>query len=116
MRVASHEDIPVVVLDTVTGERRRVTDRSWWYWAESNGSCDCNREMLFNDGDLDCDIPCRQARYLIVEVEGDDLAEFNHGYPADLVRKHCVIPPEHWGEGVRSDGSHYFTHADLAPR
>jgi hypothetical protein len=109
------ETITVKLLDTQTGKTAVVDNDSHWYWGEGNGSCDCNRALAF-DVDFD-DLPnhcigCH--RYLIVEVSTNDIAEFNWHYPADLVRKYVVVPPEHFGETPNADGMMMFTHKELA--
>ena len=83
----------VVILDTQTGERK-TTDESFdwdaYWWAEGNGSCDCNREIPFVGLDFS-DCFCKGAkRYLIVEAESKEysLDEYNSDYPAELKEKH----------------------------
>lgn len=89
----------VTLLDTQTG--RTKSTREWgiaarpWpsaWWARGNGSCDCNRELVF-----DCDVEetgtcLGSARYLVVGVETPDgtplgsafVDEMNEDYPAAL--------------------------------
>ena len=81
----------VILLDTVTGERR-ATDESFDYsafwWAEGNGSCDCNRELIFGrDSRRGTCLGCE--RYLIVNAESDEytLEEYNEDYSEELVRR-----------------------------
>ncbi len=89
-------DIPltVTVLDTVTGEQgTQNTPFGTYWWAEGNGSCDCNRATFFpeqvneagNVVDEDTGY-CRGCiRYRIVDAQpllaGYTLADFNEGYP-----------------------------------
>ena len=72
--------VTVTVLDTVTG--RTAIDSNWSreWWATGNGSCDCNRELLFGeDSDSDTCLGCH--RYRIVAVgDGGPLDELNAGY------------------------------------
>ena len=57
-------------------------DSEFW-WLEGNGSCDCNRRIVFGH-DTDDD-QCVSERYLIVAaeplLEGYTLTDFNEGYP-----------------------------------
>lgn len=99
----SGDTITVEILDTATGERAWVEERSipfWWH--EGNGGCDCNRRLLAfpeneDDGEEGYCSGCH--RYLIVATEGDTegrtLWDFNEDYPAELVEKHLgPKPPE----------------------
>lgn len=92
MSQAEDPPIRVTVLDTQTG--RRVDDRrfSAWWWAEGNGSCDCNRELIVQmkvpEGPGVC-LGCQ--RYLIISAPADcgySLRELNEGYPEDLLEAH----------------------------
>ena len=86
--------------DTVTGEEVAVDEpgfeASWW--ADGNGSCDCNRARYFDGADdtLETDIRTKHPglkqwqdvcygarRILIVAAETDEytLAELNASYP-----------------------------------
>lgn len=74
----------VTIKDIVTGQ---VAVAPWeefdaFWWAEGNGSCDCNRQLAF---DQDYYGECKSERYLIVGVDGDTqgrtLEDFNAGYP-----------------------------------
>ena len=73
----------VTIQDTQTGETAVAPwdefDAFWW--AQGNGSCDCNRQLAFGQ-DRGCE--CRSERYLIVAVEGDtggrSINDFNSGY------------------------------------
>jgi hypothetical protein len=84
----------VTILDTQTGEKK-TTDETFdfdaYWWAEGNGSCDCNREIPFVG--LEMSNPCRTERYLIVEAESDEysLEEYNSDYPAGLKEKHLCV-------------------------
>ena len=108
----SDDAIKVTLLDTKTGDRYEGPP-GWtaYWWADGNGSCDCNRDVgspetlaadaawmadgLTDAGD-DVDHACVSVRYLVVAVdpmpEGYTLADFNRGYPRDLIIKR--IGPE----------------------
>lgn len=85
----------VTILDTVTGTLKRTEDSEHfntydaYWWAEGNGSCDCNRGLLFEDVEVEefggfC---IGATRYLIVEAEDKtfSLKEYNENYPYSLV-------------------------------
>jgi hypothetical protein len=80
----------VTLLDTKTGERRDCSTwldgshLSFYFWAEGNGSCDCNRAIAFQQGEgkdyaeeqrldlgLQPDICLGSKRWLVVDVSGD---------------------------------------------
>lgn len=82
---AEADRVRVVVRDTWTGDV--ATDDRWdaLWWMEGNGSCDCNRALLFGHPNVRegyCD-GC--VRYWIVSVtpmpEGCTLDDFNQDYP-----------------------------------
>lgn len=86
--VTQANELAVTVLDTVTGESRTLpfTFDPFW-WTEGNGSCDCNRRLMFFPEHE----PAREEgyclgceRYRIVGVapmpDGYTLDEFNEGY------------------------------------
>lgn len=90
----------VTLLDTQTGETREVGGILDFWWAEGNGSCDCNREPYFghNSGSDQC---IGAKRYLIIKAEpvtrpprvlGYTLAEYNEDYPKELLDK--FLPKE----------------------
>ena len=79
-----HRCVTVTILDTVTGETRKDSRHTPWFWAFGNGDCDCNRSLVF-DPDLE-EIECGEWRYYIIAVEGDETGyvigeDYNHGYP-----------------------------------
>lgn len=82
-------DVPVrvTIRDTVTGdEREGMKGMCTWWWAEGNGSCDCNRELAFKPIEkLEGGTCAGYLRYRIVAVDpllpGYTLADFNQGYP-----------------------------------
>lgn len=81
--------IAVTILDTATGELRRtpaIFGHRWW--AEGNGSCDCNRIIM--DPPFPYGGECAgRRRYLIVDAEGGHpVSAYNQGYPAELVAAH----------------------------
>jgi hypothetical protein len=89
--------VHVRLLDTETGERVWSNDEfkngfiAFW-WAEGNGSCDCNRRYVF---DIECAPDERYCigakRFLICNVVGDTggytLRDFNADYPVELRKK-----------------------------
>jgi len=79
----------VVILDTETGKLATETGAVGFFWAEGNGSCDCNREDLFDvDTEGDTCIGCH--RYLIVahNYPNYSINEMNSDYPKDLINKY----------------------------
>lgn len=96
----------LVIRDTVTGREVTVeSDASEFWWADGNGSCDCNRASEFPDIDAEIDAAIRaqhpelpdhvgycygSRRFLIVECDDPcvDLANVNSTYPNELVSAH----------------------------
>lgn len=100
--------ITVTVLDTKTGQTATCSAHTAWFWAESNGSCDCNRAPLFPGavaevyrekephrwyatGESFC---FGSERFLITAADTTDfsLRELNYDYPAELLAQH--LPQE----------------------
>jgi hypothetical protein len=56
------------ILDRVTG-KTHVTERAYslFWWAEGNGSCDCNRGPTPN-----FDVECKCERFVVVDVDCDE--------------------------------------------
>jgi hypothetical protein len=91
------EAIKPMFLDIVTGKTVAVDQYmsgfDLWWWSEGNGSCDCNRELLFKP-DAECDGVCLGAhRYVAVDVDiadadakADAIELMNSSYP-DEARK-----------------------------
>ena len=86
----------ITILDTQTGIRRQVDkpfDAFWW--AEGNGSCDCNRSRFM---EVDTGKPqgwCQGSlRFLIVAADEDSytLREYNADYPDAILEAH--LPKE----------------------
>jgi len=79
----------VTILDTLTGKTATDFGNYGFYWSEGNGSCDCNRETLF---DIETEgsncINCE--RYLIIKHDypGYSLDEMNSDYSQKLKDKH----------------------------
>lgn len=84
--------ITVTILDTQTGEIRQSPPypEEWknggfstYWWTKGNGSCDCNRKIVFDRED---DANCESVRYRIIAVDplldSYTLDDFNDGYPA----------------------------------
>lgn len=84
------ERITVELLDTETGERR-MSERQFsaFWWAEGNGSCDCNRRSYFAGNEFD-GVCAGATRYLVVRANTTaySLDELNHAYPEELRRRH----------------------------
>lgn len=82
----------VTILDTLTGKTVKDSEEYGCYWAEGNGSCDCNREMLFGLGsDTGSCINCE--RFLIIEHNYPTycLAEMNSDYAMELKNRHIKV-------------------------
>ena len=102
----------ITLLDTKTGDTKEIEDtysESWW--AEGNGSCDCNRAIFFegtyeelsnkhkkdNPELYDKKKPWQTycigcQRILIIKIDSKEysLEEFNEGYPEELIKKHLT--------------------------
>lgn len=73
--------IAVTLWDSVTGETLENAGGSWYWWTEGNGSCDCNRGILFDHRYAGDGMPCVSKRYYVVATSRGDIADFNPGYP-----------------------------------
>jgi hypothetical protein len=93
----------VTLLDTKTGETREVAGINGFQWAENNWSCDCNRAGYFGppedfvEGENTCD-GCHRFLVTAFESEGLEqdhahytLADFNSGYPDELLAEHGIL-------------------------
>ena len=103
----------LTLLDTETGERRETGEfaSSYFWWAEGNGSCDCNRAIEFGKEDemeerfpppddfpqgAGACIGC--TRFIAVDVHGDlegmekslILEGMNQEYPKELLAKYVA--------------------------
>ena len=94
------------ILDLNTGRRRsHKSPFGPQYWLDGNGSCDCNRALVFepdfNLGQKTC-AGCH--RYLIVETDAPDITpwEFNQFYPEALRRQAGISEPE--PEKLKAEG------------
>ena len=93
--------LKLTLLDTQTGETVGVESQfSAFWWAEGNGSCDCNRVIYFPTAKEELEAAQRQAhpelkewqslcgceRFLIVSAETEEytLDELNSDYPKAL--------------------------------
>lgn len=87
----------LTMLDTKTLAKLDFEDGgdAYW-WAEGNGSCDCNRATRMLGGEaVENEIlskACVSERFLIVACDdpGYTLAEMNDGYPKELLAKHGI--------------------------
>lgn len=82
----------LTILDTFTGESHKIEnspyDHEYW-WADGNGSCDCNR-LIFCGNEPDEDGYCiLSKRFLITENSlGIPFDEINQHYPQELRDKY----------------------------
>jgi hypothetical protein len=84
------EKITVTILDTATQARVQDSDASFFWWADGNGSCDCNRELLFGN-ETEGNTCIGSQRYLIVGVNTDDnLRDLNAHYPDSLLQQYSI--------------------------
>ncbi|MCP5101014.1 MAG: hypothetical protein GY943_36145 [Chloroflexi bacterium] len=74
----------LTILDTKTGKEKAISSSfSAHWWAEGNGSCDCNRAIEM--GSASTGNTCMGAtRYLIIDAD-DDSYDYNSSYPVALV-------------------------------
>lgn len=75
------DTIKVQILDRETGETISSEDYSYFWWAQGNGSCDCNRRILFG---LPMSDECVSERFVIthaLDEDGNSIEdELNEGY------------------------------------
>ncbi len=88
----------VTILDTVTGVTGKDDYFSAYWWAEGNGSCDCNRYYPCGVDDPNggkSHTYCNGCtRFLIVfckHPDGYSYEEFNRDYPKELLDKHRPV-------------------------
>ena len=100
------EKIYPSLLDTKTGELIIATEMtsSLFWWADGNGSCDCNRAILFNKEQevhkelaIDENHCLGHTRFIVVDVHGDfadlkitkqqAIEEMNGCYPQELLNE-----------------------------
>lgn len=71
-------EIKPTFLDLVTGRTvtadEHMSGFTLYWWADGNGSCDCNRAILFDDEGSD-GVCCGSKRYVAVDVDIDDADE-----------------------------------------
>lgn len=70
-----NDPVTVRILDTHTGVLHTRPPGEWdefteHWWAEGNGSCDCNRAQ-FCGVDRDKKVPCSTGRFVVVDDEGN---------------------------------------------
>lgn len=84
----------VTLLDTKTGRRHETGDDfDPFWWAEGNGSCDCNRRLIMGQETTKPKEFCEGAeRFLIVAASDDSysLRELNSDYPIELLKANGV--------------------------
>ena len=49
-------------------------EASLWWWSSGNGSCDCNRHLMFH-GEFSEDVPCSEQLYTVVGIWFSDGGE-----------------------------------------
>lgn len=89
----------VTILDAETGERRDSSalfpGANTFWWAEGNGSCDCNRQLLFEEDESgeDTGVCLGHHRYVIVATSDPEVPihSLNQGYPLDVLVMAGVI-------------------------
>lgn len=85
----------VTLLDTKTGRRHETGDNyDPFWWAEGNGSCDCNRRLMMGEDTAKPEGYCEGCeRFLIVAANDDSysLRELNEDYPLELLKAHGVV-------------------------
>ena len=89
----------VTIKDTVTGIEENSSGDPF-YWTDGEGSCDCNRELLFCNS-TNSGYCIGAKRYLIVDFNEEDgdrkggdpytLAELNSDYPDELLKENGLI-------------------------
>lgn len=83
----------VTLLDTQTG-KTHVTGNDYdaYWWADGNGSCDCNRalQMGVSLPESNDNLCIGSKRFLIIDSDDKaySLAELNDNYPSELLSKH----------------------------
>lgn len=86
----------VTLLDTETLQTKETGDDfdAYW-WAEGNGSCDCNRSLQMGViVDRDDEFICRGAKRFLITAASDNqysLREYNDDYPLELLAKFGVV-------------------------
>jgi hypothetical protein len=95
------------LLDTETGQKVDAAkmDCSLFWWAEGNGSCDCNRAICLGEDIVDEltkkfgeHVCYGSERIIAIDVHGDlegrtkdeALEEINESYPEELVARHLI--------------------------
>lgn len=85
----------VTMLDTKTGATHETADEyDPYWWAEGNGSCDCNRAIQMG---VDTGKPiriCQGAHRFLIIAASDltySLKELNEDYPPELLEKHGIV-------------------------
>lgn len=85
----------LTLLDTETGQTKRFDDSaSPYWWAEGNGSCDCNREIrMLGKSTMDNGTCLGHKRFLIIECSDPtySIRELNEGYKGALLMEHQVV-------------------------
>jgi hypothetical protein len=100
-RLSDQDQVTVTLIDTKTGLRKVKTYANAFWWAEGNGSCDCNRMTEFLTDEecerLDDENLCSRNRFLVIDVSGPgcrdykDLRAYNKGYPKELLDEYFPI-------------------------
>ena len=87
----------VVLFDTETNKTAIATmfNINEFWWSEGNGSCDCNREIVFGHDASDTGVCLGNKRYIAVDITGEItnveknrlLSLFNQDYDNKVVKK-----------------------------
>lgn len=108
-KLSGFNQMKLTLLDTKTGKTKEIDSRfNDWWWAEGNGSCDCNRVNEFGFAEKfekeyrkenpklynprkpwqKCCFGCK--RFLIIKTDSIEytIKEFNSDYPSELVDKY----------------------------
>lgn len=83
-------------LDLKTGKTAKGDEQSFFWWTEGNGSCDCNRAILFEGAEEELETlysgvcyGCR--RFVAIDVEGDlNSYDYNGQDPQPRTKEECL--------------------------
>lgn len=90
----------VTLLDTQTGRTAESSGLRTFDWEDGNWSCDCNRQLSFDEGEFTgrC---IGGTRYIVIKAEVEDerdwettLFDLNADYPRELLEAHGIEEDE----------------------